>query len=230
MSRTRNFRNDSQVEANALAKCTGASDVTVTHERRNEDGTLETIAQATSFKIEASEKQLAFIDSLLDGRVMTDDERNTYRALRNAEYCDFTKKVASGMIESLLKMEQKPKASRTNDNPLPDVPAGRYAVKDNDDNWSFYKVDRPDKGRWEGYTFVKRLVASGGFGDDLSEQRLTFEVTRTILAKIVDAGIETAMTAYGRELGVCGHCGRALTDEVSIERGIGPVCASKMGW
>lgn len=29
--------------------------------------------------------------------------------------------------------------------------------------------------------------------------------------------------------GQCGRCGRALTDPVSIERGIGPECLSKMG-
>jgi len=34
---------------------------------------------------------------------------------------------------------------------------------------------------------------------------------------------------YGRLYGRCMVCGRTLTDEGSIERGIGPICASK-GW
>jgi hypothetical protein len=32
---------------------------------------------------------------------------------------------------------------------------------------------------------------------------------------------------YGKLTGVCGCCGRELTDPVSIERGIGPICESK---
>ena len=35
----------------------------------------------------------------------------------------------------------------------------------------FYKVDRPTEGKWAGYTFVKLLVADGGFGDDLADAR-----------------------------------------------------------
>lgn len=42
----------------------------------------------------------------------------------------------------------------------------------------------------------------------------------------------TAETAerYGKLYGVCAICGRTLTNEESIERGIGPVCAERMGW
>lgn len=36
--------------------------------------------------------------------------------------------------------------------------------------------------------------------------------------------------AYGQMYGVCCICGITLTDEKSIERGIGPVCLKKMGW
>jgi hypothetical protein len=36
--------------------------------------------------------------------------------------------------------------------------------------------------------------------------------------------------AYGKKYGRCSICKRELTDEDSIERGIGPVCAEKYGW
>lgn len=36
--------------------------------------------------------------------------------------------------------------------------------------------------------------------------------------------------AYGKKFGRCAVCNRELTDEESIERGIGPVCADRMGW
>lgn len=35
---------------------------------------------------------------------------------------------------------------------------------------------------------------------------------------------------YGKESGECSCCGRELTDPTSIERGIGPICATKYGW
>ena len=35
---------------------------------------------------------------------------------------------------------------------------------------------------------------------------------------------------YGKESGECSCCGRELTDPQSIERGIGPICATKYGW
>jgi hypothetical protein len=39
-----------------------------------------------------------------------------------------------------------------------------------------------------------------------------------------------AAVAYGQRFGSCGICGRELTDGDSIDRGIGPICASKFGF
>jgi hypothetical protein len=41
---------------------------------------------------------------------------------------------------------------------------------------------------------------------------------------------KTAATAYGKQFGVCAVCGRDLSDEESVARGIGPVCAEKYGF
>lgn len=41
---------------------------------------------------------------------------------------------------------------------------------------------------------------------------------------------EERASAFGRITGQCLICGRTLTDPSSIDRGIGPVCASRMGW
>jgi hypothetical protein len=40
----------------------------------------------------------------------------------------------------------------------------------------------------------------------------------------------TAAIRYGKVSGECSCCGRELTDPLSIERGIGPICADKFGW
>lgn len=40
----------------------------------------------------------------------------------------------------------------------------------------------------------------------------------------------SAAIKYGKVSGSCSCCGRELTDPRSIERGIGPICATKFGW
>lgn len=106
------------------------------------------------------------------------------------------------------------------------VPAGRYAIDTNDgahNDIAFYRVDRPDEGRWAGYVFVKLLVG----GD---EQRVPFAMTRGVLLRIAEVGAEAASLRYGREIGECGVCGITLTNDESRARGIGPICAAKAGW
>ena len=116
---------------------------------------------------------------------------------------------------------QQPKTKRT----LPDVPAGRFAIASKGDNdLMFVKVDRPDEGKWAGYTFVKIVV--GGHDDTPVRD---FDRKCDILQRIVDAGFEQASALYGRELGHCGRCGRSLTDQESRNYGIGPECRKK-GW
>lgn len=46
----------------------------------------------------------------------------------------------------------------------------------------------------------------------------------------IAADPKTATIAHGRKFGQCGVCGIELTDPDSIAAGIGPVCATRMGW
>lgn len=66
------------------------------------------------------------------------------------------------------------------------------------------KVLNTDTGSWD-YTpgIVRRLTA---------DDKLTLEKAKE----------------YGQLYGMCMVCGRTLTDEVSIEQGIGPVCAGRL--
>lgn len=41
---------------------------------------------------------------------------------------------------------------------------------------------------------------------------------------------EQAAVAHGMQTGTCSCCGAELTNKESIERGIGPICASRYGW
>jgi len=51
-------------------------------------------------------------------------------------------------------------------------------------------------------------------------------------AKVLEiaADPKAAAIAHGRQFGVCAVCKRELSDPVSIANGIGPVCATRMGW
>jgi len=100
------------------------------------------------------------------------------------------------------------------------VPAGRYAVENAEGKLGFYRVSRPESGRWAGKTFVN-VQAS----DDEYPVRGAAAVG-SILTKIaVDPA--AAAQRYGQEIGRCSRCGRTLTDEISRAAGMGPDCRSK---
>lgn len=116
-------------------------------------------------------------------------------------------------------LKDQPKLATTR-TPVPDVPAGRYAVTGEQDQIVFLKVDRPTEGQYAGRTFVKVQA-----GDDF--HRMPLPVAKALLAKILADGPKAASIRYGQELGVCGVCGRTLTDETSRAEGIGPKCAQR---
>jgi len=60
------------------------------------------------------------------------------------------------------------------------------------------------------------------------DSRLPDDVKEVILSASSDP--LTAAIRYGKVSGECSCCGRELTDSQSIERGIGPICATKFGW
>ena len=114
-------------------------------------------------------------------------------------------------------------AARATKPPAPaiDVPAGRYAVEING-KLGFFKVDRPTEGRWAGYVFVKQMAS------DTEYPVRGFR--RGAVLDVIAVDPQAASLRYGQEIGACGVCGRTLTDEDSRARGIGPICADKMGW
>lgn len=111
----------------------------------------------------------------------------------------------------------QPQQARKN-TPWPDVPEGHYATpsRTGTNDLDFWRVDRPEKGSWKGYTFVKRII--GGHPDT----NVRGKEARQALEAIQAAGVEAARTRYGQEIGQCWKCNRSLTDELSRQLGIGP--------
>lgn len=83
-----------------------------------------------------------------------------------------------------------------------------------------YKVQRAVNG--SGNLYAKVLVIEGTSG--------TWQYEPGAMRKLAGATRLTveAAAAYGKLYGVCMACGRTLTDEVSIEQGIGPVCSKRV--
>jgi hypothetical protein len=101
-----------------------------------------------------------------------------------------------------------------------EVPDGRYAVEEDGTLKFFHIRNGKANTRWAGFVFVD-IQAS----DDLYPLKDRARKARVLAA--IAADLETASRRYGQELGVCGRCGRTLTDEESRAYGIGPVCRGK---
>ena len=101
------------------------------------------------------------------------------------------------------------------------VANGRYAINV-DGKLRFFHVNTPSEGRWDGYTFVKEFIGGG------NEFPIKGRESRNRILGLISQDSDS-LARYGRELGVCGVCGRPLTDTPSREAGIGPVCIQKLG-
>jgi len=76
--------------------------------------------------------------------------------------------------------------------------------------------------RWKGYTFLE--VQASDFLYPVKDK----DHREAVFAEINKDPIK-AMNEYGIRIGRCGVCGRTLTDRDSRLRGIGPICAAKLG-
>ncbi len=184
----------------------------------------------------ATAKQVSFISKLIDERNLLSSPRHwdATNAMDNAEYAAYLEHLkghartlsvsqASAWIDRLLELPLKSEPAALAAPQLPDVPAGRYAILDDDDVVKFYRVDRPTEGRWSGYTFLSAQAS-----DELYPIKAIAKKVEVLTAIAQDPA--EASRRYGQEIGSCGVCGRTLTDETSRAYGIGPVCRQQTGW
>jgi len=118
-------------------------------------------------------------------------------------------KEASQKITELKNLPAAPKAAPV------ELEDGMYKVGD-----AIYKVQHAVHG--SGRQYAKQLVENDG--------EWSFEFAAGAISKIRPEHRLTMEQAaeFGALYGTCCVCGRTLTDEKSIERGIGPVCAGRL--
>jgi hypothetical protein len=121
--------------------------------------------------------------------------------------------------------------------PMADVPAlltdalpegtSRHAVMNQQGHLTFIRIDRVIKGNWDGWFFVKQVV--GPEETRIGAQRPNGEYRGQwdAMLREINSDPKASMARYGREIGYCGMCNLRLTDELSRERGIGPICWGK---
>lgn len=155
----------------------------------------------------ASEAQLSFIQGLVNRKYAEKDR---------AQYLDFldtsriSKTRASEIITHMLSLPNAEGSGEVSANE--DVEVGLYLV-----DGVAYKVKRAVYG--SGFLYACRW----------DEESATFEKEPGAIRKIHARHRMTAEQAgpYGLAMSACAHCGRDLTDEESIARGLGPICAGK---
>lgn len=127
-----------------------------------------------------------------------------------------TPKHVSNVIDRLIAESKAAKQAKAD--ATPELEAGMYRVADG----RIYKVYRAVHGSGK---MVAKLLVVGEYGE-----KATFEY-QGLATRFVKA--EHRMTLeqakeFGALYGVCAVCGATLTDEGSIEAGIGPICKGKV--
>ena len=177
----------------------------------------------------ATEKQISFARSLA--------EQVGVQALLEGELAKSqgpSKARASALIERLLVLKEQKGSTAVVSAPTTGMDltglAGGYYAATVDGVTKFFRIDKPAEGRWNGWVFVK-IQAS----DDLHPQGRqapgkAYQGSSQDYLRQILANEQEAFALYGKQIGRCGICGRTLTDETSRARGIGPVCAEKLGY
>jgi hypothetical protein len=181
-----------------------------------------------------TEPQLKFINSLLDerdlrqgGKVVaaTDEEYAEAIKLLKEQAKTLSVKSASGWIERLLTFPQLPRQRTVHrggsDSTVPtptELPAGHYAIENNDGELRFYRLWRGTRNP----NYVKLYVSHGP-----DDSEVPFKSALTIMAKIIEAGPYDCARRYGAEIEHCCVCNTRLTNRVSRLLKIGPICGGR---
>lgn len=184
-------------------------------------------AAPTAPKRCATEKQVTYLVSLADRAGWdVEDTKVTDFEGRVVELTELAVKVASELIDQL---RDAPRARRAKTDPRIKITEdGMYRLDD-----TIYKVQVAVHG--SGHLYAKRLVIDApavrdADGNVVAPTEAHFERDESAVRKLRPEHRLTAedAKAFGDLYGMCVRCAATLTDEESIARGTGPVCAGKI--
>lgn len=152
----------------------------------------------------ASDKQIAYLASLVSSRDLSTLAEGQQAWLAAANYDALTKAQASRVIDRLASLP------RTGDTTPADLDLGiPYLTTD-------------------GLVCFARESSQGRtYGVAWSDEAQKFVYERGVLGRIARALTLDEAEAFGCRVGVCACCGRTLTNPESVARGIGPICAQR---
>jgi len=180
----------------------------------------------------ASEKQVAFIDSLLTERELDAIQVSSFRSMLPT----LTKKQASSTIDLLLRLPQKatkvPGATKSLlQEALLSAPKSKYAIPVSELDISLEGTPLTgdllfiEVKEYMGNLYMRRLTGSvGGF----TRHRVPSQDSITIMNVISQDPYKYAKI-FGQHYSCCGSCGAELTDPVSRDLQLGPECRKKFG-
>jgi hypothetical protein len=157
----------------------------------------------TSF---ATPKQISFLQDLVQ-------KMQKFEPEFMLDLADLSREDASRAIDTfLMTLKRLHTTAKPVIVPRTEVTEGFYILDD-----EVFKVQQAKHG--SGHLYAKKLSETG-----------TFEFAQGAVRKLGAAKKLTKEEAgaYGKLYGKCICCGRTLTDEYSIEHGIGPVCAGRL--
>lgn len=160
-----------------------------------------------------SEKQRKFILKLVAERKVVEQAEDFFGGHPSV-------RDASEFIGRLLAMPLPASAGAID---LKGIPSGRYAASVSG-KLRFLKVDNVTEGKWAGYVFAKVQAGDMDYRLGMQPPKGMYSGKSVDYLKVIAADPKAASALYGVSTGSCGVCGRTLTDEVSLERGIGPIC------
>lgn len=163
---------------------------------------------------QATEKQVRYLESLRASRTPHVDAKAVADWAATAG-----RKAVSDKIDELKRMPQVagPISSRVQWEQQAEPEDGIYIDRATNKIYKVYKMVHGS-----GRQGVKVLVPENGKG--------TFHYLGSAVKRLPKSAVRMSMDeakAFGKIYGFCVRCGRTLTDEGSIEAGIGPICAGK---
>jgi len=195
----------------------------------------EVTREALSGVPKITDKQRSFLLDLISKKYVKPDQEGKLdlvmkclRISEDPEEYGMSLAKASELITWFLKQPDKPQETVVSNGvetstALSALPPGRYALPKagttlEDNELRFYHC-------WESRDKqAKRLYVL--FGP--SGSKMPYPAQMSVAQMIIKEGIRECAIRYGKEIGSCSNCGRRLTNRISRELGIGPVCGGRM--